>query len=55
LAGVFAGSAAWWCLLSGGVSLLADRFDTRALLWVNRASGLVIAGFGAAALAGVAR
>ncbi len=27
VAGVFAGSAAWWFLLSGGVSLLAGRFD----------------------------
>lgn len=55
VAGVFAGSAAWWFLLSGGVSLLAGRFDARALLWVNRASGLVIIGFGVAALAGVVR
>jgi threonine/homoserine/homoserine lactone efflux protein len=48
--GVFLGSAAWWWLLSA----LADRFRTRlggtGLLWVNRFSGCVIAGFGLMAL-----
>jgi threonine/homoserine/homoserine lactone efflux protein len=40
--GVFAGSALWWLLLSGGVSLLRDRFDAHLMLWVNRLSGAVI-------------
>ncbi|HMA38281.1 MAG TPA: LysE family transporter [Chloroflexia bacterium] len=44
--GVFLGSALWWLLLSGGVSLVRTRLHPRALVWVNRASGLVIAGFG---------
>jgi threonine/homoserine/homoserine lactone efflux protein len=48
--GVFVGSALWWLLLSGGVSLLRARFDARAMRWVNRASGIVIAAFGVAAL-----
>ena len=48
--GVFLGSAAWWFLLSGGVSLVRDKFDTRAMLWVNRVSGVIILGFGVAAL-----
>lgn len=48
--GVFLGSAAWWFTLSGGVSLLRDRFNQRALLWVNRISGIIILGFGGAAL-----
>ncbi len=48
--GVFLGSAAWWFLLSGGVSLLRSKFGTGALLWVNRAAGVIIAGFGIAAL-----
>ncbi len=52
--GVFLGSAAWWLLLSAGVSLLRSRFDARAALWVNRLSGLVILGFGAAALISLA-
>ena len=48
--GVFLGSSAWWFLLSGGVSLVRDKFDARAMLWVNRISGLIILGFGIAAL-----
>lgn len=51
--GVFVGSAAWWFLLSGGVSLLRGKLDTRMLLWINRVSGLIITGFGIAALVGV--
>jgi threonine/homoserine/homoserine lactone efflux protein len=50
VAGVFFGSASWWLLLSGGVSLLRSKIDSRALGWVNRASGVVIAAFGVAAL-----
>jgi threonine/homoserine/homoserine lactone efflux protein len=48
--GVFCGSALWWLLLSGGVSLLRARFNPYALRWVNRISGLVILVFGVAAL-----
>jgi threonine/homoserine/homoserine lactone efflux protein len=49
--GVVAGSAAWWLTLSGAVGALRDRFDARALTWVNRVSGAIIIGFGVAALA----
>jgi threonine/homoserine/homoserine lactone efflux protein len=48
--GVFLGSAAWWLILSSGVSLLRKRVGPRTLLWVNRLSGLIIAAFGIAAL-----
>jgi threonine/homoserine/homoserine lactone efflux protein len=48
--GVFGGSAAWWLLLSGGVSLFRSRFDLRALRWVNWISGVIILTFGALAL-----
>lgn len=48
--GVFLGSAAWWLTLSLLVGALRSRFDSRALLWVNRLSGVIILGFGAAAL-----
>jgi threonine/homoserine/homoserine lactone efflux protein len=48
--GVFAGSALWWLLLSGGVSLLRARVTPRVLGWVNRVSGAVVAGFGVYAL-----
>jgi threonine/homoserine/homoserine lactone efflux protein len=48
--GVFLGSACWWLLLSGGVSLLRSRLNTGALHWVNRLSGVVLLGFGVVAL-----
>ena len=51
--GVFIGSALWWLTLSTGVSLFRTRFTPRGLRWVNRISGLVIAGFGLAALLSV--
>src|SRR5690348_6138789 len=49
--GVFLGSACWWLLLSGGVSLLRTRLTTGFLRWVNRLSGVVLLGFGVVALA----
>lgn len=49
--GVFLGSALWWLLLSGGVSLLRARVTPRVLRWVNIGAGLIILGFGIAALA----
>lgn len=48
--GVFCGSAAWWLLLSGVVGLLHRRVSARALRVVNRVSGVVIFGFGLAAI-----
>jgi threonine/homoserine/homoserine lactone efflux protein len=48
--GVFAGSAAWWLLLSGAVSLLRARVSLRLLRWVNRAAGFIIVGFGVLAI-----
>lgn len=48
--GVFLGSATWWLVLSGAVSLLRSRFTYRGLWWVNRISGIIIAGFGVLAL-----
>ena len=44
--GVFTGSATWWLLLSGGVSLFRVRFDLNAMCWVNRISGIIILSFG---------
>lgn len=46
VSGVFVGSVCWWLLLSGGVSVLRERINERALAWVNRGSGLLICGFG---------
>jgi threonine/homoserine/homoserine lactone efflux protein len=53
VAGVFTGSACWWLLLSGGVSLLRSRFSYSGLWWVNRISGILILTFGVVALAGL--
>jgi threonine/homoserine/homoserine lactone efflux protein len=49
--GVFIGSALWWFILSGGVSLLRSRFTSRGLVWVNRISGGLLVFFGVAVLA----
>ena len=52
--GVFLGSALWWFLLSGGVSLFREKLGTRQLRWVNRLSGLTILAFGVLALLSLA-
>lgn len=44
--GVFIGSMLWWLLLSGMVSILRLKFDQKRLTWINRFSGVTIAGFG---------
>jgi len=44
--GVFLGSAAWWLFLSTGVGLFRKWFNGPRLRWVNRLSGVIIAGFG---------
>jgi threonine/homoserine/homoserine lactone efflux protein len=50
IVGVFLGSATWWTILSGGVSMFRQQFNRSALRWVNRISGIVILTFGATAL-----
>jgi threonine/homoserine/homoserine lactone efflux protein len=54
-AGVFVGSAFWWFVLSGAVSLFRAALTPNRLVWVNRASGAIIAAFGIAALSSVGR
>lgn len=49
--GVTMGSALWWLLLSGGVSLLRERVQAYSI-WINRISGLIILGFALAVLVG---
>ncbi|MDQ2104551.1 LysE family translocator [Azospirillum isscasi] len=51
VAGVFAGSALWWLGLSASVGAFRRRVTPAAMLWINRASGAVLGGFGIAALA----
>jgi threonine/homoserine/homoserine lactone efflux protein len=48
--GVFLGSAAWWLLLSGSVSLIRGWITPARLRWVNRISGVLILIFAASAL-----
>ncbi len=48
--GVFLGSTLWWCLLTGGISLLRGKFTHQWFLWINRISGSVIMLFGLFAL-----
>jgi threonine/homoserine/homoserine lactone efflux protein len=53
VAGVFAGSALWWLVLSVGVGLARSRLSPLALRWINAASGALILGFGAVSLVGL--
>lgn len=48
--GLLVGATAWWMALAGGSSLFRDRFSEKGLVTVTRVSGLVIVGFGVAAL-----
>lgn len=49
--GVFSGSAAWWLILSSAADFFRQRFlRPGSLRWINRASGLILLGFGLAAL-----
>jgi threonine/homoserine/homoserine lactone efflux protein len=50
VSGVFLGSAMWWFILSGGVSLFRTRLNVASLRWVNRISGFVLTAFGVLAL-----
>lgn len=40
--GVVIGSALWWLILSGGVSLFREKFNMSALAVVNKISGVII-------------
>ena len=51
---VFAGSASWWLILSGAVSLFRTRVTPKVMLWINRVSGAIILGFGVVALVSLA-
>jgi threonine/homoserine/homoserine lactone efflux protein len=48
--GVFIGSMLWWAILAIGVSTVQNKVNSNVLRWVNRISGMIIAGFGIAAL-----
>ncbi|MGQ9859929.1 MAG: LysE family translocator [Thermodesulfobacteriota bacterium] len=48
--GVFLGSMSWWTVLAWIVGLFRGKMGSVGLLWANRISGLVIAGFGLASM-----
>ena len=50
---VFAGSALWWLVLSGAVSMLKTKLTTSHLRWINRFSGAIVIGFGVVALVSI--
>jgi len=50
VAGVFAGSLAWWLVLVTVTGALRERVGERVLLWVTRVSGAAIALLGIAAI-----
>lgn len=52
VAGVFAGSVAWWIFLSQFVGIWQSRLRVY-MPWINRLSGIVLAGFGVCSLVSV--
>lgn len=47
VAGTFAGSLAWWIILSTAVGYARARITPRVLTWINRGAGLLLLGFAA--------
>ncbi|MGB8275928.1 MAG: LysE family transporter [Alphaproteobacteria bacterium] len=52
--GVFLGSAAWWLLLSAGVSVMRSMMETLYLKWMHLISGGLLLAFGVGVLAAAA-
>jgi threonine/homoserine/homoserine lactone efflux protein len=50
VAAVFCGALAWWAIICTAAVSLRHRFTGLGLMWLNRASGAVILGFGVVAL-----
>jgi threonine/homoserine/homoserine lactone efflux protein len=46
VAGVTAGSAAWWAILVLGIYAIRRHFSYDKLVWVNRAAGIFVVGVG---------
>lgn len=53
VAGVAAGSTLWWLILAGGTAAARRRLPPGAMIWLNRASGIILAAFAVYALAGL--
>lgn len=48
--GIFLGSCTWWFILSGFSGYFRKKLNERGMIWINRISGAIIAGFGLFAL-----
>lgn len=48
--GIFLGSSLWWYTLSGVSAVFRSKLNLQGLGWVNKISGVIIAGFGLLAL-----
>ncbi len=48
--GIFLGSCAWWFILSGFTGYFRAKLNKEIMIWINRISGIIIAGFGILAL-----
>ena len=51
--GIFLGSCTWWFLLSGFTGYFRNKIATSTMMWINRISGLIIAGFGVLSLVSI--
>jgi threonine/homoserine/homoserine lactone efflux protein len=51
IAGIFGGAMLWWIVLTAATNHFRERFDDKAMLWMNRIAGLAIGGFGIVTLA----
>jgi len=43
----------WWMLLSSGASFFQKKINADGMVWINKISGLIIAGFGVVAFLGL--
>ena len=50
IAGIFAGSALWWMMLSGGVSMVRSRFTEKRVMTLNRVTSVALTGIAVWAL-----
>jgi threonine/homoserine/homoserine lactone efflux protein len=48
--GVFLGSASWWVLLTTIIGKVRHRLTPAVMLWINRVCGVILLGFGLAAI-----
>lgn len=47
VSGVFVGASGWWVALSTFIFIIHRKLSPEHLLWINRASGVMVLGFGA--------